>query len=606
MANNSINLVNLDFDTLKDSLKTYLRGQSKFSDYDFDGSNMSVLLDLLTYNTHLNAFYLNMVTSEMFLDSAQLRNSVISIAKALNYTPRSTKSSRAVLNLRFPQSGLQSFSIPERTRFVGKNSRGTFQFLTDESMVLYPANGSFIASNLSIYEGITSTDAFAVNYSVENQRFILTNDTIDTDSLRVSVSENNGQTVFQTTKATTLFGLNANSAVYFLQATEDTRYEIVFGDGVLGRRPKDGSIIQCTYRTSSGADGNECTNFVLADNLGAFNGLGSAVVPTITTVNPSFGGGEAESIEEIRTRAPRYYQAQERAVTTSDFETLITQEFQFIKGVHVYGGDQRNGTPSFGQIFIAPITFTGEAVSQTQKNEIETFMKNKCTIGITPTVVDPDYLYVGVDAVVSFIGAQTVLSAADIQAAVETAIETYNTEQLINFNTEFKTSRFEAAIDAADPSISSNDTDIILRKRFNAEPFVRTFPNVTYRNQIVPGTVTSSSFLSGGRKFEYTDFNPNNNTFSVNQVDGKASVTNSSNVMYLKDVTSPATISYSIAGTVDYTTGALSLNAITPTSLNGIRGIDFFARPVFENVASTTNDVIAVDLENITVTVKQI
>jgi hypothetical protein len=567
---------------------------------------MSVLLDILTYNSHLNAFYLNMVASEMFLDSAQLRNSVISIAKALNYTPRSTKSSRAVLNLRFPQSGLQSFSIPERTRFTGKNSRGTFQFLTDESIVLYPANGFFTASNVSVYDGIITNEAFVVNYSVENQRFILASENIDTDSLRVSVLEDDGQTVVQPIRATTLYGLNSNSAVYFLQATEDTRYEVVFGDGTLGRRPKDGSVIQCTYRNSSGAGGNECTSFVLADNLGAVNGLGSAIASTITTVSPSFGGGEAESIEEIRLRAPRYYQAQERAITTGDFETLITQEFQFIKGVHVYGGDQRNGTPSFGQVFIAPITFTGEAVSQTQKNEIETFMRNKCTIGITPTVVDPDYLYIGVDCAVSFRSAETALSSADIQAAVESAIQTYNTEQLINFNTEFKTSRFEAAIDAADPSISSNDTDIILRKRFNTEPFVRTFPTVTYRNQIVPGTVTSSSFLSDGRKYEYTDFNPNNNTFTVNQVDGRANITNSSNVVYLKDVTSPATVSYTVAGTVDYTNGTLSLNAITPTALNGIRGIDFFARPILENVTSTTNDVIAIDLENISVTVKQI
>ena len=607
MANNSISLVNLDFDTLKNQLKTYLKGQAQFSDYDFDGSNMSVLLDILSYNTHLNAFYLNMVASEMFLDSAQLRNSVISMAKSLNYTPRSTRSSRAVLNLRFPQSGgLQSFSIPERTRFVGKNSRGTFQFLTNESMILYPSNGFFTANNVTVYEGVTTSDVFTVDYSIEGQRFIMTNRSIDTDSLSVSVVEDNGQTTVRTTKATTLYGLNSNSAVYFLQATEDTKYEVVFGDGVLGRRPKDGSLIQCTYRNSAGAAGNECTNFILGDNLGAVNGLGSAITSTITTVDSSFGGGEAESIEEIRTRAPRYYQAQERAITTGDFETLITQEFQSIKGVHVYGGDQVSGTPRFGQVFIAPITFTGEVVSQTQKSEIETFMRDKCTIGITPVVVDPDYLYVGVDCRVSFNAADTNMSAAEIQASVESAIEAYNTLQLMDFNTEFKTSRFEAAIDAADPSISSNDTDIILRKKFIAEPFVRTFPTVTYRNQIVPGTVTSSQFLSAGRRYEYTDFNPNNNTFSVNQVDGKAVVSNSSNVIYLKDVTSPATVSYSIAGTVDYMTGTLSLNAITPTSLDDVGGIDFFARPVSENITSSTNDVLAIDLENINVTVKQI
>lgn len=604
-ANNSISLVNLDFDTLKTQLKTYLKGQSQFADYDFDGSNMSVLLDILTYNTHLNAFYLNMVASEMFLDSAQLRNSVISIAKSLNYTPRSTKSARAVLNLQFAQSGLQSFSIPEGTRFSGKNSRGTFQFVTNESLVLFPANNFFTANNVTVYEGTLTSDAFVVNYAIENQRFILTNETIDTDSLQVIVSEDNGQTNTSFTKSTTLYDVTANSSVYFVQATEDTQYEIVFGDGILGRRPKDGSIITCTYRNTNGPDGNEATNFILNDNLGAINGYGSAITPIITVISAGFGGGEAESIEDIRYRAPRYYQAQERAITTNDFASLITQEFQYIKNVHVYGGDQ-NGQFQFGQVFIAPITFTGELTSQSEKDEIQTFMKPKTTIGITPVVVDPDYLYVGVQCDVSFRSAETTLSATDIESKVKTAINQYSIDQLTDFNIEFKTSRFEAAIDNADVSISSNDTNIILRKKFRSEPFIRTFPSVQYRNQIVPGTITSSTFIANGRRFQYTDFNPNNNTFQVQQTDNTAQITNTTNILYLKDITIPGTTSYSSAGTIDYIEGIISCNAVTPTSFEDAEGIDFLARPVFENVTSRQNDVITIDPENITVVVKQI
>jgi hypothetical protein len=603
MANNSISLVNLDFDTLKNQLKTYLKSQAKFSDYDFDGSNMSVLLDILTYNSHLNAFYLNMVASEMFLDSAQLRNSVISHAKALNYVPRSVKSARATVNLRFNQSGLTSFSIPENTRFTGKNSRGSYEFLTNESLVLYPTNGAFVANNVSIFQGSVTNNAFVVNYAIENQRFVLSNDTIDTDSLQVTVIEDGISTVY--TRATTLYDVTATSSVYFLQAAEDTKYEIVFGDGVLGKRPKDGAIITCTYRISAGADGNETTNFILADNLGAVNGFGSAITPTITTVTAGFGGGEAETIEDIRTRAPRFYQTQERAITTNDFATLTTQEFQYIKNVHVYGGDT-NGLFQYGKVFIAPITFTGELTSQSEKDQIQTFLKPRATIGITPVVVDPDYLYIGVECEALYTAASTILSAADIQTKIKNAIAQYNTDELTDFNSEFKTSRFEAAIDNSDPSISSNDTNIILRKTFRSEPLVRTFPTIQFRNEIVPGTLTSSSFIASGRRYQYTDFNPNNNTFNVTQVDNKAVITNTSNTIYLKDITLTGSVSYVSAGTIDYKSGSISINAITPTSFEGSAGIDFTARPLFENVTSSQNDVIAIDPDYINITVKQI
>lgn len=606
MANNSISLVSLDFDTLKAQLKTYLKSQAQFSDYDFDGSNMSVLLDIMTYNTHMNAFYLNMVASEMFVDSAQLRNSILSIAKSLNYTPRSTKSSRAVLNLRFAQSGLQKFSIPQNTRFIAKNSRGTYQFLTAESSVLFPSGGFFYANNLSVYEGSLVTESFVTNYAQEGQRFILTNETIDTDSITVNVLEDNGQTNTGFTKATTLYGLNGNNTVFFVQATEDTRYEIVFGDGVIGRKPKDGSVISCSYRNTAGTDGNECSTFLLADNLGSINGFGSAITPVITTVNASFGGGPAETIEEIRYRAPRHYQAQERAITTNDYVTLVTREYQYIKNVYVYGGEQRIGVPLFGKIFIVPITFTGELISQTEKNEIQNYLKERAAVGLDPIVIDPDFLYVGVNCEVKFDAAVTTLSAADIETKVKDVINQYSEDKLTNFNTEFKTSRFEAAIDAADPSISSNDTSIVFRKLFRAAPFVRTFPVAAFKNRIVPGTVTSSEFILNNRRHQYTDFNPNDNTFRVQQIGNEAVVTNLSNIVYLKDVQDPSAISYTPAGTVDYIDGTLALNEITISSFGDLDGINFFAKPFFEDVSSKNNDVILIDPDNIVVTVKQI
>jgi hypothetical protein len=367
MANNSISLVNLDFDTLKANLKTYLKSQSQFSDYDFDGSNMSVLLDILTYNTHLNAFYTNMAISEAFLDSAQLRNSVISRAKELNYVPRSTKSSEAEINIQFPQSNLSVFSIPAGSKFTGKSGNGTFTFTTDRAHVLYPTGGMFSA-NISIYEGIYVSDAFVIDSSVEGQRFIMTNDNIDTDSLTVLVSENNGLTNTDFIAAENLYGLGANSSVYFLQATEDTKYEVIFGDGVFGRRPLNSAVIYTTYRTCSGSDADGTTNFTLDDNLGPINGLGSFINPTITVINSGSGGSNAESIDSIRYSAPRHFQTQNRAVTTSDFKNLVLNNFADVKAVNVFGGELVTESVQYGKVFVTPVTFSGAPLSSIQKH----------------------------------------------------------------------------------------------------------------------------------------------------------------------------------------------------------------------------------------------
>ena len=596
-ANNSISLVSLDFDTLKNQLKTYLKSQAQFSDYDFDGSNMSVLLDILTYNTHVNAFYLNMVASEMFLDSAQLRNSIISIAKSLNYTPRSTKSAKAILNLQFAQSGLISFTIPSGTRFTGKNSRGSYQFITDQSRVLYPSNGFFTAANVEIYEGSLITDTFVVNYAIEGQRFILTNDNIDTDSLNVVVSEDDGQTISSFQKTTTLYNASSNTNIFFVQATEDTRYEVSFGDGVFGRRPKDGAIVTCTYRNTFGADGNDATGFILNDNLGAFNGYGSAIIPTITVVSPGFGGGEAETIEDIRFRAPKVYQTQERAITVNDFSALVTQEFQSIKNVYVYGGELALGAPRFGSVLIAPVTYTGVLLSQAEKNEIETYLRQRTTVGITPTVVDPDYLYVSLTTNVKYDPNVTTLSAADIKSAVESAIETFNTEELTDFNTELNLSKLESAINAVDASILGNQTELTIKKVFNTALDQQSFPSIRFRNEIVPGTIESSEFLSSGRRYQYADYNPNNNTLLARIVDGRTVVINTTNAVYLKDITNPNSVTYTSAGTVDYAAGIVTLNSIRFSSFEGKSGLEVQAKPVSQDVSSKENDVIAIDVQ---------
>ena len=600
-ANTSISLVNLDFDTLKASLKTYLKNQSLFQDYDFDGSNMSVLLDILSYNSYLNTFYLNMVASEMFIDSAQLRNSIISIAKGLNYTPRSAKSSKALLNLTFAQSGLQSFEIPE---FTGKNSNGSFTFTTNETLTLYPSNGVFSAANVAIYEGITIQDTFVYDTSVEFQRFIFSNENIDTDSIITYVTEDISNTALYL-KATNLYGLKANSQVYFVQATENTKYELVFGDGIFGRKLKDGAIITVSYRVTSGNNANKCTSFILDDNLGAYNNYGSAIIPSITTVSSSYGGAEAESIEEIRYRAPRNFQTQERAITTDDFKNLVLQNYQDIKTVHVYGGETISGAPTFGKVYIAPATFTGEFLSDAEKSDVESYLSDKCTLGITPIVVNPDYLYIMPEVVAKYNANQTTASPTDISTSIKTSIINFNQEQLNDFNKEFRFSRFETAINAADTSISSNESKITLKKSVNIVENTSVFISVNFRNPISPGSLFSSDFISNGRRYVYTDYNPNANTFQVKQTDGDLTVINQSNLVYLKDITTPGIETFQSAGTIDYNNGLISLNQIKIfQAMDSI--ISFYCRPLYFDVSSSKNDVITIDISNLDIIVKSL
>ena len=605
MANNSISLVNLDFDTLKSNLKTYLKGQSQFADYDFDGSNMSVLLDILTYNTHLNAFYMNMVVSESFLDSAQLRNSIISKSKELNYVPRSAKSSKAILNISFPQSNLSVFQIPFGTRFTGKSGNGTFTFTTDQSYILYPTGGRF-TSNVDIYDGSYTTETFVVDTSVEAQRFIMSNDNIDTDSITVTVTQDGGQTNTLYAQATNLYGLTSTSNVYFIQATEDTKYELVFGDGIFGNYPLNGSVIYSNYRISSGGASDGSTNFTLDDNLGPINGIGS-IAPSISVITTAAGGFTAEDIESIRFNAPRHYQTQDRAITTNDFKNLVLMNYKDVKAVNVYGGETIAGTVEYGKVYIAGVTYSGAPLSDYEKQDIQVFLSDKCTLGIVPRVIDPDYLYLIVTSNVKYNPNSTVNSPADIKNIVTNAISIYNQDYLTDFDIEFKLSRLDAAINDSDKSISSNETYVVMRKDVNPELNTDTYIDLNYQNEIDAGSFSSTVFLSDGRQYQYTDYNPLNNTIIVKQLkSGHIELTNSSNVVYLKDVTFPGYETYVVAGNIDYTYGKISLNRISINGFVDLSSIRFYATPTNLDIITKNNDLIQIDLENLIIEVASI
>ncbi len=347
MANTSINLVGLDFASLKDNLKTYLKTNTQFKDLDYEGSNINVLLDLLAYNTYLNSFYTNMVASEMFLDTATLRDSVVSHAKSLNYTPRSYVSSYADVTINItPTTTVTNVYVPKNTTFTARVGSNTYTFSTNDSNVLTQSNNGVFSLGTSIYEGVNLTESFTVDNSNTVQRFVLSNPSVDISSVSITVLEDNGDVTLDYVRATSLVNLTATTQGFFVVAAENEQYEIQFGDNTFGRSPKDGAIIVVKYRAASGELPNGASVFV---SDGSIDGHTNVAITTV--VNARYGQIN-ESLESIRTNAIRNYQVRGRAVTTSDYEVLLKTQFPEIESISAYGGENIE-PPQFGKVYIA-------------------------------------------------------------------------------------------------------------------------------------------------------------------------------------------------------------------------------------------------------------
>jgi len=594
-SNTSITLATLDFDTLKSNLVSFLQSQPQFADYNFSGSNLSVLLDVLSYNTYLNAFYLNMAISESFLDSAQLLSSVISKAKELNYVPRSYRSSQAFLTCVFPQSNLSVLKLPRGTRFAGKNQNGTFQYVTEEALVQYPAGGVFTFANLQVFEGKYVTDAYVVDSTIQNQQFILSNQNVDTNSITVNVVANSGSSNVLYTPASSLFGVSNTSPVYFLQATANGYYQLQFGDGVFGLAPTNGSTIIANYVITSGTDGNEASNFTLVDNIGVINGYGGAIIPTISA-NNSFGGANSETIESIRFNAPRSFQTQERAVTVNDFQQLVLANFPDVRACYAYGGETTN-TVSFGTVFVSAISNAGYNLSNGEKNDIEAFLLDRVTLGITPKMIDPEYIYLDLNVNVEYDPNQTSYTSVDIQNLTSNTIVAYNSSSLEDFNTEFKYSQLTQAINNEDPCISSCEMSVVMKQSVSPSLNTSQTLSVSFQNPLKPGSILSSQFTSNGQIYSFTDYNPNNNTFQFEQSTSGLSIINTSNKLYLQNITVANQQSYAAIGTVNYENGQISIGNITINDFMGGAGVVFYASPVNENIFVTGNTILEIDIE---------
>lgn len=592
MANSNINLINLDFDTLKNNFKTYLKSQDKFKDYDFEGSNMSVLLDLLSYNTYLNSFYTNMVASEMFLDTAQLRDSVVSHAKELNYLPRSFKSAEATINIviNTGSPSIKSVTIPKGTSFSTRIGSNSFSFSTNRNIVVSGNNGVFTASNISIYEGDYVNDTYTVDYTQLNQRFIISNPTVDTGSITVTVLEDNGANALEYSYETSLLGLTVDSKAFFLQPAENEKYEVVFGDGVIGRKPKDGAVVIIDYRVTNGELPNGAFKFSSDGPIDTHSNV------SITTVTSAIGGAVSESLESIRFNAPRHFTTQERAVTASDYETLLRINFPEINAVSAYGGEEEI-PPQYGRVFISIDISDVEGLPTTKLNDYYRFVKSRSPISIEPVFKDPEFTFVDVVSLVNYDANKTDLSTGDIRTLVISAINEYNTTNLNNFKKTLRYSRLLDAIDGAHPAIISNETTVraikVIRPTVDIVQNIVVKFNLPLENNVyqasptrhlaaVRQTIASSTFTYEGKICSIED-------------DGDGA---------LKLISTDITFDNVIKdiGTVDYNTGELNINGFSLTSYDQVNGIKIYARPRSNDIYSTKNTILNIRTEDLTIT----
>ena len=452
MATN-LNVTELDFDDIKQNLKNYLKQQSQFNDYDFDGSGLSVLLDVLAYNTHYNALNAHYSLNEAFLDSAQIRGNVVTRAKLLGYVPRSVLSPRAQVNLVVDVSaevGVKPsvLSLPRGTKLNTIVDGEEFQYVVLETQQATLVGNTYTFSNVTIVEGNIRTLKYRVDNDIENQKFQLSDLNADTSSLRVRVQENEESTSFDIyTKFESLKNVDATSKVYYIQENSSGYYEVFFGDGVTGFKPSNNNIVTLDYVITGGTESNGANTFSMVDNVGGYSSI------TVTTAVNASGGAEQETTESIRFNAPLTFTTQNRAVTSEDYAAIIKKEFSNIDSISTWGGED-NDPPDYGRVYIAIKPLLSETLTTAEKTDITgAILKGKNVVSITPQIVDPNFTYLEIDAAFKYNPNLTDRSSVELQSVVRDTISDYNFNNLNKFDGVFRHSQLTRAIDNSDPAI---------------------------------------------------------------------------------------------------------------------------------------------------------
>ena len=589
---NNLRVDELNFEGIKDNFKRYLQSQDQFRDYNFDGAGISVLLDLLAYNTYYNSFYLNMVASEAFLSTAQKRNSVVNLANSLNYVPRSTSSASITGTLALTVSGSPaSINIPAFTKFVGSVDGTSFIFSNVDSKTIFSASGVF-SDSITLKEGSVITTRYSVVAADPDQRFLIPNAKVDTTTLVVTVLNSAVDSTTRTfTLSENLVEIDSTSLVYFLQESEDGQYEIKFGEGTFGVALDNGNIVVLRYLVSNGALANDINALTYSDSIA------SVLTATFTANDPAIGGANRETPAQIKFNAPKSYEAQNRVVTAEDYKSLLLSQ-PTVNSVVVWGGED-NDPPTFGKVFIAIKPTTGDVLTATEKiNLINSVIKPKKVLTIQTEIVDPDYIYIEVSTSVNYDAKKTSLSADSVKALVLATIQNYSLTDLDTFGTYFRYSKLSRLIDVSERSILSSVTTAQMRKELDVQLGVGTRYEINFSNAIdnatngrpstqpsgVGNKVTSNSFTFGG--FSDCFLEDNNGVIRIYRVLGIENI--------------PVSVN---AGSIDYDTGKIILTNFAPTSFDdGGTTLEITAAPQNKDILPLRGQILSIRTADIDIT----
>ena len=579
----------LDFDEIKANFKSFLKEQDIFRDYNSDGSVIAQLLDILAYNTHYNAFYLNMIANEMFIDSATTRNAMISLSKLLGYTPKSRTGAKANVSISItPDDSPSNITIAKNTVFNSVIEGINYSFVTDQSYsTTANADNSVVTiSNVSLIEGDPLTYRYPANTQDSSQRFTIPNRGVDHSTVSVSIKENSFTTTLSPyTLATDLLEVSSTSNVFFIEEGSDFKTDIKFGDGVLGRKLKSGNIVIIDYNICNGVLGNGANNFTVATTAGGYSTV------TISTNSKAEGGSDEETINSIRFNAPRHYNTQNRAVTTDDYKRIILRDYPLAESIVVYGGEEAD-PPEYGKVFIGIKPKSGLYLTDSVKTNIkDNILKKYNVASITPEFVDLDYIYILLTTTVNFDSRKTTKTSQTLRSSFINSINTYVNEDLYKFEQAFRLSKLQTKIDDTDSSVLGNDSSIRLKKVF--EPLLNAKLSYTLRfnNSIFHPHSGHAPALSS-------------TTFSINdeqdvlREDCKIKDKDSVLIVYRIDNEGKEHTVRENIGSIDYITGKVIIDAFDPASYTG-HNINITVIPVLSDISSLREQLITIQESDI-------
>lgn len=588
-----LNVTEMDFDQIKSNLKTFLQSQTQLADYDYEGSAISTIIDVLAYNTFYNAFNANLNINEIFLDTAQVRNNVVSHAKSLGYVPRSTTSAFATINVvvNNPAGSPSSLAMPRGTTFQTKIDNKTYNYVNLEAQTIQPINGIYTFSNLQINQGTIRSQEYIVDDTDTSQKYEIPDTGVDTATLIVKVKTNAASAAFEVfTLVTNIVDVDQNTNAYFLQEGMDGKYEIYFGDNVFGKKLSAGNIVQLEYLVTDGAESNNANNFTLTGNVSGNTNT------TVTLASAAGGGAVREATDSIKFNAPLSFLAQNRVVTADDYKAIVKNNYTNAETVSVWGGEEQ-AVPEYGKVFLSIKPGNAETLTEVQKTFIkDSILKTKNLVSITPEIVDPDYTFIKLEVFFKYDPNLTSLTAGELKDQVIATITNYNNTNLKKFDGVFRASQVTTLVDATNPSILNTIQRVFVQKRLT--PVVGTAQKYTLEFS----SPFSSNIATGASVIDSSEFVMN--SFNHRMQDIPTTDPNIRTVQLYRISNNQKIITTVDAGTVNIKTGTVTLTNFNPDG--GLVGSNAYitvtGTPSSNDLAPRRNQLLQIDLLQTVVT----